>query len=628
MLQSIRNNSQGTIAKVIIWVIVVTFALFGVESIVGSLGGEPEVAEVNGEPIPESTFKRAVESKKRQMLSQMGENADPDLIDDALLNTSVLDGLIRSEILYQDAEERGIYVAESMLNAAIASNEAFHIDGKFSNERLQMLLRQAGLTVKDYKQALLKDYMINQPRSAMMVSGFLLPSERDFVVRLDRQERSFGLTTVLASSYHDSISISDENVEDHYKQHKKSYVKPESVDVSYVVLQRSALAEDVVVDEAELQKMYEAEVASFEAEERRDASHILIKAGDDRSDQEALAKITEIAEKISAGEDFAELAKTESEDDGSAKEGGKLGLTGRGVYVDTFEEALFSLELGQVSPPVKTEYGYHLIRLNEIAKEEAQAFEAMRPTLEQRYLEAQADRLYREKTEKLADISYASADLVEPAEALSLKVKTLVGVSKASTDPIFSAPKVQKLLFADELVEAGENSPVIEAEPGVSVVFRVDAFHPAGLQPLVAVKEQIRKDLIASKAREFAASVGQAFYARVAAGEDPNVVARDMGLKWAVHENIRRDNFQLDQELIKRVFAMGTATESDRVGSFELPSGDFAVVKLNQVNRQEDLQITAIEKQSIESMLSRSLGAVDYASYEAVAVAAAEVEKR
>lgn len=628
MIQNMRKGLEGTTAKVIIGLIIVTFALFGVESIVGGMSGEPSVAEVNGEGIPESTFKMAVERQKRQMLAQLGEHADPDLIDDALLGASVLESLINTEVLYQDAEQKGVFISEEMINAAIAENDSFKVGGKFSNDHLQLLLRSNGLTVKDYKETLAKDYMINQPRGAVMASAFLLDGERDHLLRLDRQMRTYGAAIVKASTYHDRIAISDENVEDHYNTNKANYPKPESVDVSYVELNKSALMEGIKVDEAAVLKMYEAEKADYEPEEKRDASHILIKVSEARSEPDALKLINELADKIKAGADFAELAKQHSEDEGSAVKGGNLGLSAKGVYVEAFENALYSLQLNQVSAPVKTEFGYHLIKLMAMDKNEVPTFESMRSSLEQRYLQEAVAKEYASQVEKLSDLSYSASDLSEPAEVLGLEIKTLAGVASDSQDEIFASPKVQKLLFSDDLVGKGDNSPVIEVSEGRSVVFRVEAHHEAGIHALAAVREKIRAELIELKAKEFAASVGQALYARVSAGESPEAVSKDMGIEWSVHKDVRRDNYSLDQDLIKRVFAMQEAgKDAVAVKSFVLPSGDYAVVKLESVNRQQDAAVTSIEKQSMTGMLARSLGAIDYEAYKKAALREALVEK-
>lgn len=626
MIQNFRKSLEGTTAKVIVGLIIVTFALFGVDSIVGGLSGEPSVAEVNGAEIPESEYKLAVERKKRQVLSQLGENADPDLIDDALIGASVLDGMIKTEVVYQDAEQKGLFVSDEMINQFITQNDSFKVDGKFSNEHLQLVLRSNGLTVKDFKSALTKDYMVNQPRSAIMASAFLLEDERDRLIQLDRQVRTYGAAVVKAATYHDQISISDEAVVDHYNANKTSYPKPESVDVSYVELNKNSFVDDVKVDEAALLKMYEAEKENYEPEEKRDASHILVKVGGDRSEADALKLINEISDKVKAGEDFSELAKLHSEDDGSASKGGNLGPASKGVYVDAFEDALYGLQLNQVSAPVKTEFGYHLIKLVAVDRDDVPTFESMRTALEQRYIQEAVAKEYVSQVEKLSDLSYSASDLSEPAEMLGLEIKSLAGVSADSSDVIFSNPKVQKRLFSDELITKGDNSEVIEIGEGRSIVFRVDAHHEAGVYAVDAVREKIRNELIEQKAKEFATSVGQAFYSRLSAGELPEVVAKEMGLSWAVHKDVRRDNYSLDNELLKRVFAMTDAADVS-VRSFVLPSGDFAVVKLDAVNRESDEGITIFEKQSIASMLGRSLGAIDYDAYENIAMRISVVDR-
>ncbi|WP_197475524.1 SurA N-terminal domain-containing protein, partial [Oleiphilus sp. HI0043] len=174
MLQDIRNNSQGTVAKIIVGVIVVVFALFGAESIVGGLSGEPEVATVNGEGITERNFLRAVEGKRRQILAQMGERADPDLIEESLLKSSVLEGLINEKILVLDAEGKDLYISDEAVENYIRNIDQFKVDGKFSNERMQMILRNAALTLKSYKESLKSQFVIDQARSGLIASAFVV----------------------------------------------------------------------------------------------------------------------------------------------------------------------------------------------------------------------------------------------------------------------------------------------------------------------------------------------------------------------------------------------------------------------------------------------------------------------
>jgi len=628
MLQDIRNSTQSTAAKVVVGLIVVTFALFGVESIVGGLSGEPEVATVNGNEISESRFMRALEGKRRQILAQMGERADPDLIDEGLLRKSVLEGMINEEILADDAAQKDLYVAEVAVDNYIRNIEQFKVDGEFSNERMQLILRNAGLTLKDYKDSLKKQFMLNQPRSALIASAFVLDQEQNEIVALDRQERTFGVATVYKRDYLDAISVGDDEVAAYYEENKSDYKKPENVDVSYLVLDKRKLADSVEIDEGDVRVMYESEKASYEGEEARHAAHILIKIDEDVTENEALEKIQEIETKLNDGQSFEALAKEFSEDEGSAEAGGDLGVSARGVYVSDFEDALFALEEGAVSKPVKTEFGYHLIKLLAVEENEVPSFEEMRASLTQRMKDERADQLYADQLERLADISYSSPDLTEPAENLDLEVKELAGVSAASSDNIFSNIKVQRLLFDDELVKDKNNSEVVELDEDRAMVFRVETYHEESIRPLEEVREQVRDTLIAAKAKEYAESVGQAFLARIEAGEEPAIVAEDMGLDWQVYEGITRDNIMINREVVSHVFAMEpTSGDQGTVDGFTVLDGDFSVVMLQDVTDGDPEAVSAMEARSVTDMIGDSFGAGDYRNYQEVMTRDAEIER-
>lgn len=626
MLQDIRKNSQGTVAKVIVWAIAVTFALFGVESIVGGIAGEPEVASVNGDGIGESSYMRALEGKRRQILAQMGANADPDLIDDALLKKSVLDGLVEQAVLSQDAEQKDLYVSDQAIDRYIADIEQFKIDGVFSNDRLQALLRSAGLTLQDYRDSLRTEFMIAQPRSALIASSFLLDQERQEVVAMDRQKRSFGSLKVAQDTYIESVVVSDEEIQAYYDEHSSTFVQPESVDVSFVEIKRDDFLSEVEASEDELRQMYENEKQEFQREEERSASHILISIGDDLTEEQALEKIQSIAARIKEGEDFAALAKEFSQDEGSAGQGGSLGAAARGVYVAPFEDALFAMAEGEVSEPVKTEFGYHLIRVDDIIDGAIPEFEELQARLEVRLKDQKAREMYAEMAERLADISYAAPDLEEPSEELSLELKKLSAVSTETADLVFSNIKVQRQLFSDDLVKEGNNSELIEIDEGHGVVFRVDNYTAEGVKAKEEVAEQIRERLVAEKASEFAQSVGQAFMVRVSAGEDAEVVAKDMGLEWTVEEAVERNSANFNAELLAKVFVMSPDEESVVIDGFKATSGDYYVAVLNSVEQGQASELNVLELQSITRILGEGVGAQDYRNYQQIAQANAEVE--
>ena len=628
MLQNMRKSAQGTVAKIVVGFIIVIFALFGAESIVGSLGGEPEVASVNGEGITESNYTRALEGKRRQILSQMGERVDPDQIDESLLRSSVLEGMIQEEILKQDADDKGLYVSIDAVDSYIRGIEQFKVDGVFDGERLQMILRNAGLTLNGYRESLRSQFVLNQSRSALIASAFVLKGERNEIIELDRQARSFGVTTVLHAEYLDAITVSDDEIDAYYQAHKASYKKPKNVDVSFVEIQRSDLSKAIEVSDEDLRKLYASEKAEFEGDEERQAAHILIKIDDNVQESQALEKITAIETRLKAGEEFSVLAAALSEDEGSAKEGGDLGRSGRGVYVSDFEAALFNLKEGEMTAPVKTEFGYHLIKLLAVEQTEIPIFEEMSGALSKRLRAQRVAQLYAEKTESLADISYAASDLSEPADELGLDVKQLAGVSEQSAHKVFSNIKVQRILFSDELVKDHNNSEMIEIDDGYSVVFRVNTLHKESILALEDVKLQVERVLTAKKTTEFAESVGRAFVARVKSGEEPKAVSADMGLNWQVHVDVKRDAISLGRELVTKVFTLEKSeTSSENVVGFNTSGGNYSLVILHDVKQGDPKETSLIEVQSISNMLGDSLGAGDYRNYQDVMVRKAQVER-
>lgn len=615
MLQDVRQGMQGTTAKVIVWSIAITFALFGVESIVGGIGGEPDVVEVNGEGIPESEFKIAVERKKRQLLMQMGEAADPDLIDDGLLSQSVLDGLVQEKTLEQDANEKGLYISIAMVDEYIRGMNEFQVDGEFSNQRMQSILGSAGFTLNSFRESLAKQFVIDQSRTGLIGSAFVLESEENSLVKLDRQTRSFGMAVLPADDYQDQIEITDAEIQSYYNENASMFVQSENIDISYVVLKKSDL-DEISVTAEEVEARYDLELQDFVGDEQRRASHILVSISDEVSEEEALAKVTDLKTKIDAGEDFSALATANSDDKGSAVEGGDLGFSGRGVYVSGFEDALFSMEVGAVSEPVKTEFGYHLIKLLDVQVNEPPALAERASLLEEEILAEKRDQQYVDLIQQLADISYSSPDLVDPADELGLELKQRIGVSAESQDELFSDPKVQRALFSEENLSGEHNSEVVELDEGIALVFKVDDFHEASTKSLEQVRDEVSALLTREKAGQYAASIGNAFIVRAEAGESSDLVAEDMSFSWEKKDRVRRDDFSVNPDLLFKVFSMTKPAGGQPViGGFELSNGDYAVVSLTSVAVGDLEDITMIEKQSIKSSLGASYGGTDYASY-------------
>ncbi len=624
MLQDIRDNSQGTAAKVIVGLIVLTFALFGVDSILGGFGGEPEVAVVNGSDIKEIEFLRAVDIKKRQILNQMGQNADPALIDDQLLKRSVLEGMIDQEILLQDAVEQGIYISDQSIDGLITGINQFHVDGKFDNDLFLASIRNFGMTTNSFKESIKKEVLISQPRNAIVSSSFLLDDEFAHIVEIDRQTRSYSLTKFDQSSYLDAVNVTEEEVEQYYDANADQFKTLESVDVEYISLNKNSLMDSVSVDDETLQGLYEEEIAEFVSSEERNASHILIEINDDVTESQAKAKIDEVRGLLVNGGDFDELAKKYSDDMGSAKQGGSLGFAAKGSYLPEFEDALFVLAEGEVSSPVQTEYGFHLIKLIEIQTQPAPEFEEMKYSLEADAKIEKAETLYVELSQTLADVSYTSADLLEPSEELGIKIISQKGVTALMQDEIFGNSKIRDAIFSEDVLSGGNNSELIEISAEQSIVVRVTKHHPAAQKELVVVHDQIRTLLLAQKASEKSKELGESLIAELKQVD----VSESSTIVWEEFTDIKRNDASQDAEILKTVFSMSKPQGSDDKSIAGIVvSGSFFIVKLNAVNVNSASDINEIEKAAIVRVIGGGLGNAEYQLYQGALKSNASIEK-
>ncbi len=619
MLQNIRDNAQGTIAKVIVFLIAVTFALFGVESIVGGFQGEPEVASVNGESITESEFARAVDQRRRQVLSQMGANADPTMIDDALLRQSVLASLIEQQVMLQAAKDKGLVISPALVDQYIRSVPAFQVDGQFNREAYANTLRSVGMPPTEFRKAIEQDLLLQQDREAVRMTSFVMPKEIEQLVQLDRQTRDFSYVSIPADRFADEVSVSEDEIKAFYQANPDNFRLPERVVVEYLELNKSSLVDQVNVSEEALRQRYEQDVAQAQTQEERKASHILIEIGDEQSEQQALAKVQEIQKELQGGAEFGALAEKYSQDVGSANAGGDLGYATEGVFVPEFEEVLFSLKPGEVSEPVKTDFGYHLIKLNDIRAREMPSFEEMKDQLTATLKEEQADALYLDKLEQLADVSYAASDLEEPASQLDLEAKESPVLSRQGSNPgVFSNPRVLQLAFSEDLRE-GHNSEVVELGAGRAMVLRLKQYFEPEVQPLAAVQDQIKHTLTAQKALEQASRVGGELLAELQGGATLEQVAEKADLEVRKVEDVRRGHAGISPEVLQKAFSMPQPSSDTEQGGkpavqgFAMADGSFTLIALSEVTPGNLASFKDAERETITDMIRQNEGGREYA---------------
>lgn len=628
MLQSIRDNSQGIIAKIIVGLIAVTFALFGVESLISMTSGSSAPATVNGEEITKQELYQASQILRRQKLSQMGNAADPALLNDNLIQSEALNALIERSILLQAADEQKLSFSDAMVDQLILSNPMFQKNGKFVRAQFEAALRNAGMTPLMYRRELKNQQLMAQQQSAFVLSSFTLPTEIKQLAMLEQQKRSIEFFTLpIEVARKDIKSLSDEEVSQYFQQNKSDYMTEEQVDIEYILLNISKLESKVKLEDKEIQSAYQTLVDNFKPVEKRHSAHILVKITAEQDEATAKEKIQSLANRISAGEDFAALAKAESEDSATAASGGDLGNNEKGIFPEEFETALFDLKKSEVSPVIRTDYGFHLIKLLDIETTKAPTFEQAEAGLKARLLQRKAEEEYVVELEKLADISFSAGDLIEPSEALNLEIKKVEAITRTtnnSTDEISSNPRVITAAFDPELIDEGLNSTPIQLDSGRAVVIRVTAHKMPHEKTLEDVKELISQKLITEKAITLLKQQAQARLERLQQGKSISDVAADLEINNL--DKLTRDRQDVEPEIIDAVFSMPKPENGSTYSIVDMSDGSKSLVALNAVI-EDDTEFSDDEQRFMVSMLNSLKGQQLYQGYFDWLKSHAEIEK-
>ncbi len=626
MLDSFRENSQGIVAKVIVGFIVVTFALWGVESLVslGTADNAPVI--VNGVDVSERQIQEGIDLQRRQLMAQMGDEADPALLEDNMLRGSVVEGLIEQELLVQSARELGLRVSSRQLDTIIVNTKEFQVDGRFDKNQFSNALRNVGLTPLMYRDYLSRDVVMAQSRSGVTSSAFTLPGEAQRLAELDRQTRDVRQLKVDVAPLLETVSVSDADIEAFYQANLAQFVSPEQVAVDYLLLDKATIAQGISVDESELQAQYERMLAAFESEEARQAAHILVAIDEDGDWDAAKEKAQAIDAQLKAGADFAELARDNSDDLGSAEMGGDLGFIEKDVMVPEFEDVLYGLAEGEVSGPVETEFGYHLIKLLAIDRSEAPSFDDARAGLIAEQRQQKAEALFVTQSEELADLSFSSGDLMEPSEVLGLTIqKSALFDRNGSEDPVVGQPRVLKEAFSTELIEGRHNSDLIELSSDQAVVIRVREHHPEQALPLDAVREQVTADVTKQKA---AAAVKETAQQLLAQARDNGLDAVDASVgSWEILAGLGRGDQQVAREVKSAAFGMPRPSEGKpSLRVVELADGSAVLVAVEAVNTQA-VELDEDQQRGLAQFLTNRAAQTDYRQFVQSLRSRAEIER-
>ncbi len=618
MLQDIRENSQGTIAKIIIGLLIVSLSIWGMDAIIGGFSGEPEVATVNGEEITEREFLRLVQMERQRRLSDM-ESPDPALLDDDRLRAEVLEALVRDQIMTQDAAAQGLELSDADIDRLITQMPQFQVDGRFNSDRFVVVVRNMGMGVADFRRAMRNQMVINQIRTGLTESGLVAPPVVDNLLRIQYQTRDFRTVSLDAGSVNSDVSVTDEEVEAFYQDNVSQFTVPESVIAEYITLSLSELAQSEQVSDEQVAKLYQSRAPEMASEERK-AAHILIEESDDAADQ-----LAEIQEKLAAGEDFAALAESYSDDIVSAREGGDLGFASRGMFDSAFEEALFALETGEVSEPVETSFGIHIIKLMDVRQSEAPPLAAMEDELRRELAEEAAGKRYAQMRADLADMAYSEGNLAGPAEELGLEIQEQSGITREGGEGPFQHAGLVRQLFSDDVLQDKFNTELIDVGNNESVVARVKSHQPQGQRELADVSDQIRDRLVQQKTRERLAEGARDIIAKLQDGESLEELDVAIG-GWTTHEAIGRNSRSLSPEVLRSAFSLERPSEDGITYGLSEGEGSAVIIALEGVT-DGDIEDNAAERAQLQQFLADQQAQREYLAYQQYLRNQADIER-
>ena len=601
MLNFIRERAQGWVAWFIVGLISIPFALWGVNSY---LTGPSDVivAKVNGETIKQAEYQRAFQQYRDRMRTSLGKDFDPTLFDSLELKKSVVNGLIEQNLLLSAGKDLGQSISSGALSQMIKATPAFQRDGEFNTDLYSMVLARANLSPEKYEADLHIDSLRQELANNVQKSTIVTQSAINNVVRLEKQMREVAYGVITVYPLLESISVSDEEVKAYFDGHKADYRAPERVTVDYVELSVNEIAKGIEVNESDLQAFYMDNKNQFVGPEQRQASHILIE-GDEAV---ALDVLTDAITRLEQGEDFASLAEELSQDAGSAKEGGDLGYFQRDVMDPEFEKEVFSMaSIGDVSEPVKTEFGYHLIKLTGIKASEL-SFSDAKSDVEMFYRKQEAEGLFYEQAELLADLSYENPDSLDlVSEELSLEIKTSKDILRESNATgIGKDKKVADVAFSEDVLVNGLNSAVVELNKSHLLVLHKNKHTPATQLAYNSVAPAITEQLRYINAKGKAAEMGDAILIKLKAGEDPVSLFGEK--EWVSKQLMGRKDSNVSEQILSRAFALAKPVmEGAEYLGFTADNGNYIVLKVSGVQEGDVSGATEEMQDALRNSLVR-----------------------
>jgi peptidyl-prolyl cis-trans isomerase D len=593
MFDAVRNNKR--LVQVFLALITLPFAFFGVESYVRSVGTGDDVAKIGDVAITQPQFQQAMREQQDRLRGQMAGQFDPKMLDNPEARKAIIDDLVDQRLLLLEANKKGMTVSDQLIRQTIGSIDAFKVEGKFSVERYEAALRAQGMSPAGFEAQLRQDLTLQQLAGVIGQSVVSSRSVTDRVLALQSEKREVMEHRIALDSYLDKVKLEAGAAKKFYDENSKQFELPEQAKVEYVELSMEAIGAQLAITDAEIKAWYDSHKDSFKQPEERRASHILIasdKLGKDKAKVKAEAVLKDVQSKPAS---FADLAKKNSDDPGSAAKGGDLGFFGHGMMVKSFEDATFKLKEGEISGLVESDFGFHIIKLTGVHAAKEKPLSEVKSEIEADLKKTASARKFAEAAESFSNIVYEQSDSLKPAaEKFKLVVKQSGWIGRQAGQPngVLSNPKLLAALFSDDSVKSKRNTESVEVAPNTLVAARIVEYKPASLQPMEGVQASIETMLKRQAAQAMAKKDGESRLETVKKGEDK--------LVWGASKSLSRmDSRLIPPVAVPAVFKMDTGKLPAYTG-VELPGVGYALFKLNKVSAGEKL-----DEARLQSMLKQ-----------------------
>lgn len=620
MLQSMRDNLKGTVAVFVLAIFIIPLVLFGVEQLfVGSVGGT-EVASVNGESINRIDFQRELALEKQRLQQQFELPANSPRLEDSALSGPVLQRMVQREALYQAAIAGGMGASKEELWKQIASIEAFQIDGKFNydlfKERISYMYTPANFLLASER-----DFVLGHMNTGVSTSAFVTAEEIELLAAITQQKRTFSAVKI-PKSEEPSTPITDAEIEQYYQNNSAQFLEPEQLKVTYVELSLESLADAVQVNEEDVRQIYQEEISSFKPDPRYSVAHILIEESDAAAEQ-----IKTVEAKLAEGADFADLAKEYSDDLGSKDAGGNLGIMINEAYPQAFVEAAQELDVGAVSGAVKTEAGYHFIKLLDKTNVEPPSFEERESFIARQLAQEIAQETYMQKLATLDEKTFGADSLQYAADALGLEVKVSGWFTRQGGSGVMSNQQLVNEAFGDEVLVLGHNSRVIETNGNKAYVVRLNEHEPEHIQPLAEVRDVIEQQLTEERIAQESARQAQEVLQQIASGKSAEEVAKEQDLEYTLHEKATRSSFEVGSAILQKAFALARPANDEPILDLaSLPDGSAVVIRLTNVEDGTLEDLAEAQRTGLTNQLRFQISQNELSSFESGIIEQARIK--